>query len=216
MANQRLRPVQEGIWRQTPLVLQKDWSEVAAENAAQLRRAEGELELAEATRKAERAAHWPELYLSARYTENDTFATNLRQETRVELQLRVPIYKGGATSSRVSQATERMYAAEYAVRDTLNNVQVEISRITEKLQGSYSRVQALRTAEESARAALDAAEQGFIGGVRSLNDLLDSRNRLSGIRRDVTREVFSNAILQFELRQMAGTLSASDMIAVSH
>lgn len=215
MANQRLQPVSEGIWRKTPLLLQSAWGELAAENAAQLRQAKGELELAEATRKAESAAHWPELYLTARYTENDTFATNLRQETRVELQLRVPIYKGGATSSRVSQATERMYAAEYAVRDTLNNVQVEISRITEELQGSYSRIQALRTAEESARAALDAAEQGFLGGVRSLNDLLDSRNRLSGIRRDITREVFSNAILQFELRQVAGTLSASDMIAAS-
>jgi len=209
-----LKPIPEDVWRRTISLLERDWAELAAKSASQLISAKGELGLAQATRKAERAAHWPELYLSARYTDNDTFATNLRQETRVELQLRLPIYKGGGTSSRVRQATERMYAAEYAVKDTLNQVQVEISRITEKLRGSYSRIQALRTAEKSAQAALEAAEQGFLGGVRSLNDLLDSRTRLSGIRRDKTREVFSNAILQFELRQVAGTLSASDMIGV--
>lgn len=197
------------------MLLQQDWEAVAAKNAAQMRRAKGELGYAEASREAARAAHWPELFLSARYTENDTFATNLRQETRVELQLRVPLYKGGGTSARVRQATARMYAADYAVRDTLNEVQVEVSRITEELQGSYSRIQALRTAENSAQAALEAAEQGFQGGVRSLNDLLDSRNRLSGIRRDITREVFSNATLQFELRQVAGTLALGDMIAVN-
>ena len=213
--DQELQPIPRDIWRSTPVLLEKNWAELAAQNATQLLRAKGELGLAEATRKAEKAAHWPELYLSASYTDNDTFATTIRKEARVELQLRVPLYKGGGTSSRVRQATARMYAAEYSVKDTLNQVQVEVSRVTEKLRGSYSRIEALRTAESSARAALDAAEQGFLGGVRGLNEVLDSRNRLSGIRRDKTREVFSNALLQFELRQIAGTLSVNDMIAVS-
>lgn len=214
MDNRSLVGVPASIWRRTPTLLSQDWLNMAAENAAQLLRAQGELGLAKAARKAESAAHWPELYLSARYTENDTFATNLRQETRVELQLRVPLYKGGGTSSRVRQATERMYAAEYAVKDTLNQVQVEIARITEELKGSYSRIGALQAAENSARAALEAAEQGFLGGVRSLNDLLDSRNRLAKIRREVTRETFNNVVLQYELRQVAGTLSATDVVAV--
>jgi len=213
VGEQRLQPVPGEVWRNTPSLLEKNWEQLAAENSALIRQAKGELDLAEATRKAESGGHWPELYLNARYTDNDTFATDLRQESRVELQLKLPIYKGGSTSSRVRQATQSMYAAEYAVKDSDNMVSVEISRITEELRGSYAQIQALITAEKSARAALDAAEKGFIGGVRSLNDLLDSRTRLSGIRNNITEAVFSNAILQFELREVAGTLSVSDIIA---
>lgn len=211
-----LQSVPGDLWRNTPAILAKNWVQIASESAAALKTAKGELKLAEATRKAESAGHWPELFLNARYTENDTFATNLRQETRVELQLRVPIYKGGSTSSRVRQATQRMYAAEYAVKDTSNNVSVEIARITEELQGSYSQIEALRTAVRSAQASLEASEQGFVGGVRSLSDLLDNRTRLSGIRNDLTQAMFSNAILQFELRQVAGTLTAGDVAATGY
>lgn len=213
VGEQGLKPASGEAWRNTPSLLEKSWEKLAAENSTLIRQAKGQLDLAEATRKAESADHWPELFLNARYTDNDTFATDLRQETRVELQLKVPLYSGGSTSSRVRQATQSMYAAEYAVKDSDNMVSVEVSRITEELQGSYVQIQALITAEKSARAALDAAEKGFIGGVRSLNDLLDSRTRLSGIRNNITEAVFSNIILQFELREVAGTLSVSDIIA---
>ncbi|PCM45248.1 TolC family protein [Marinobacter sp. ANT_B65] len=211
VGEQGLHPVSGEIWRNTPSLLEKNWEQLAAENSALIRQAKGELDLAEATRKAESGAHWPELYLNARYTDNDTFATDLRQESRVELQLKLPIYKGGSTSSRVRQATQSMYAAEYAVKDSDNMVSVEISRITEELRGSYAQIQALITAEKSARAALEAAEKGFVGGVRSLNDLLDSRTRLSDIRRNLVNEVHQNHMLQFELRQVAGTLTINEV-----
>ncbi|MCK7542793.1 TolC family protein [Marinobacter bryozoorum] len=214
LVNTELEPVNAEAWQKTPAVLQGPWQDLAVKNSAMLDQAEAEVEFADKTRDMESAGHWPELFVSARYTNNDTFATNLREETRVELQLRVPLYQGGAVSSRTRQAENRLEAARYEMRDTRNQVQVEVARITEDLQGSYSRIQALKAAEESANAALDAAEKGFIGGVRSLTDLLDSRNRLADIRRSITQEIFSNLVLQHELRQVAGTLSQSNLMTV--
>lgn len=212
LSGKDLEPLSSGSWRSTPALLDGAWLDTALKNSPQVLIARADVTVADISRDAESAEHWPELYLSARYTNNDTFATNLREETRVEVQLRLPLYKGGATSSRTRQAADRLEAARFELKDTRNKIQVEVARITEDLQGSYSRINALKTAEHSANAALDAAEQGFIGGVRSLSELLDSRNRVSDIQRDITREIFSNLVLQFELKRVAGTLSDLDLL----
>jgi len=211
LQGRELEPLSLELWKRTPSLLKTDWKAVAAEKAGAIRRARKELELAGATREMESGAHWPELYLSARYTNNDTFATSLREEARVELQLRVPLYKGGSTSARVRRAKQEQYAAKYMLRDAENQVGVEVSRITEELQGSYSRIKSLETAEQSAEAALKAAEEGFRGGVRSLNDVLDNRTRLSDIRRNLITEVYNNHILQFELYHVSGTLNEQEV-----
>ena len=215
LEGQELKALSGELWKRTPSLLKTDWQTVAAENAGTIRRARKELELAGATREMESGAHWPELYLTASYTNNDTFATSLREEARVGLQLRVPLYKGGSTSARVRRAKQKEYAAQYILRDAENQVSVEVSRITEKLQGSYSRIKSLETAEESAEAALKAAEEGFRGGVRSLNDVLDNRTRLSDIRRNLVTEVYNNHILQFELYHVSGTLSEQEVRSVA-
>jgi len=215
LQGRELKPLGLDLWKRTPSLLKTEWKTVAAENAGAIRRARKELELARATREKESGAHWPELYLSASYSNNDTFATSLREEARVELQLRVPLYKGGSTSARVRRAKQEQYAAKYMLRDAENQVGVEVSRITEELQGSYSRIKSLETAEQSAEAALKAAEEGFRGGVRSLNDVLDSRTRLSDIRRNLVTEVYTNHILQFELYYVSGTLSEQEVRSVA-
>ncbi len=201
-------------WQATPSIIARDWVSLAQAHSGAIRRARGELGLAEATHGMEQGSYWPELYFSARHSNNDTFATNLREETRLEVQLRLPLFTGGSTTARVRQARERMHSGRYRLMDTENAVRVEVARLTEELSGSYSRIQALQVAQESAGAALEAAERGFLGGVRSLSDMLDSRNRLSRVERNLTSETHNNLILQFQLRQVAGTLSAADIDVV--
>lgn len=206
-----LQPAATDAWRATPILIAQDWYETALHNSGELQRSRSELDLAEQTVKLERAAHFPELHLSARYNQNDTFSTNVLEESRVEVQLRVPIYSGGATSARTRQAKERMHAARYELQDTENSIRVHISRLLEELRGSYSRIQALQAATESAEVALEVAEQGFRGGVRSLNELIDSRTRLARTQRNLVTEQYQNLMYQFQLRQTSGTLNENDL-----
>lgn len=211
-ARQRsLLPLPADGWRSTPLLLERDWQASALQNSGELQRARSELKLAEQNVKVEQGAHWPEFNLTARYNKNDSFSTNVLEESRVEVSVRLPLYSGGATSARVRQARQRMHAGSYQVQDTENNTRVEVSRLVEELRGSHGRIRALHTARDSAAAALDAAEQGFAGGVRNLNELLDSRTRLSRIERDLNDETHSNAMLQYRLRMTAGTLAEKDL-----
>ena len=201
-------------WQATPTLIARDWVPLALANSGDVQKARGELSVAEATHDVERGAFWPELYLTARYTNNDTYATNLREEARLELQLRLPLYKGGSNLARARQAKERIHAGRYQLQDTENLVRVQVATVSEELRGSYSRIHSLRAAQESASAALQASERGFVGGVRSLNDLLDSRNRVSRVERNLAAELHTNLLLQFKLRQAAGTLSAADISSV--
>jgi outer membrane protein len=215
LARRSLAFVQESLWENTPLLLDKPWFEIASEQSSELEVARAEVKVAEAARSAERAGHLPELTFRARHTNNDTFATNLREETRVEIQLSVPIYKGGATTARSRQAAHRLEATELDLRDRGENVAVQIARITTGLEGSYAKIVALEAAQSSGAASLEAAERGFERGVRSLNDVLDARNRASRIQRDLVREIYSNLTLQFELKQVAGVLSKSDVFSAT-
>ncbi|UDL03836.1 TolC family outer membrane protein [Marinobacter sp. CA1] len=211
LSESSLAPVDESKWQQVPDLLKTDWLEVALKNSGDLKVARADVQFNEETQDYERAGHFPELYLNARYTENDTFATNLREETRVELQFRLPIYKGGATSARSRQAAYRKEASILALQHQEQLVRVEITRLVEGLQGSHEQINALKTARTSAGQSLEAAERGFEGGVRSLTDLLEARNRLSRTERDLVREVYRNLRMQFELKQIAGVLSEEDL-----
>ena len=211
LQQRQLKPAPVQAWRHTPALLQHDWDALALGNSHTIQRARGELDLAEATHSVEQGGRWPELFISARYNENDTFATTLREETRVELQLRLPLYTGGSTSARIRGAEQRVHAGRYQVMDAENAIRVEVARVSEELSGSHGRISALLVARDSSRAALEVADRGFIGGVRSLNELLDSRNRLSRVERDLSKEVHNNLIRQFQLRQMAGVLSEADI-----
>jgi outer membrane protein TolC len=201
-------------WQGTPALIEQDWLTPALAGSGAVQRARGELNVAEATHSMEQGGFLPEAYLSLRHINNDTFATNLREETRLELQLRMPLFKGGSTTARTRQTKERIHASRYQLQDTENAIRVEVARLTEDLSGSHSRIQSLQAAQQSAEAALEAADRGFIGGVRSLNELLDSRNRVSRVQRSLTAERHNNLILQFKLRQTAGTLVASDITGI--
>lgn len=210
LGSRQLQPLSTQDWRNTPLLLETDWQTQAIQHSGELQRARKEVELAEKSIKVEQGAHWPELNLGVRYNKNDSFTTNVLEETRIEVSARVPLYSGGATSARVSQARQRLTASRHQLQETENNIRVETARLTEELNGKHGRIRALHTARDSAAAALDAAEQGFTGGVRTLNELLDSRTRLSRLERELNSEIHSNIMLQYRLRMTAGSLTESD------
>lgn len=214
LGNHLMQEMPDNAWRNTLELLEHDWFSTALFNSGELQRSRGELKVAEQTVKLEKSGHWPELHLSVRYNKNDSFTTNVLEENRVELQLRLPLYSGGATTARSRQAKERMHAARYELKDTENSISVNISRLQEELRGGYSRIQALQAASESARVALEVAEQGFRGGVRSLNELLDSRTRLSRVERSLINETHNNLLSQLQLRLIAGELTQAHISQV--
>ncbi|HEY0940516.1 MAG TPA: TolC family outer membrane protein [Steroidobacter sp.] len=129
----------------------------------------------------------------------------------IGVQVTIPIYSGGATSSRVRQqvylhraARERLERAnretERSARDAYLGVLSEISR-----------VQALRQALESSRTALQATEAGFEVGTRTTVDVLDARRRLFEAQTNYARSRYDYILNVLQLQLATGTLDRADL-----
>lgn len=129
----------------------------------------------------------------------------------IGIQVTVPIYSGGATSSRVRQrvylhraARERLERAnretERAARDAYLGVLSEISR-----------VRALKQALESGRTALQATEAGFEVGTRTTVDVLDARRRLFEAQTNYSRSRYDYILNVLQLQLATGTLDRVDL-----
>jgi len=129
----------------------------------------------------------------------------------IGVQVTVPIYSGGATSSRVRQrvylhraARERLERAnretERAARDAYLGVLSEISR-----------VRALRQALESGRTALQATEAGFEVGTRTTVDVLNARRQLFQAQTNYSRSRYDYIINVLQLQLATGTLDRGDL-----
>jgi outer membrane protein len=182
-----------------------------------------------------RAGHFPSLDLSAVRNDvsNDvdttTFVsgpggtltpqTNLfeteRTDDSIELQLTMPIFSGGLTTSQTRQSRFRWIAA----RERLQRV----SRETERLaRDSYlgviseiARVQALRQALESSQTALKATEAGYEVGTRTAVDVLDARRTLVQAQTNYARSRYDYILNVIRLRQAAGNLDAETVTEIN-
>ncbi len=129
----------------------------------------------------------------------------------IGIQVTVPIYSGGATSSRVRQ---RVYLHR-AARERLERTARETERATRDaylgVLSEMARVQALRQALESSRTALQATEAGFEVGTRTTVDVLDSRRRLFEAQTNYSRSRYDYILNVLQLQLATGTLGVGDL-----
>jgi outer membrane protein len=129
----------------------------------------------------------------------------------IGIQVTVPIYSGGGTSSQVRQrvylhraARERLERAnretERAARDAYLGVLSEISR-----------VKATKQALESSRTALQATEAGFEVGTRTTVDVLDARRQLFNAQTTYSRSRYDYILNVLQLQLATGTLDKADL-----
>src|SRR5688572_7465852 len=129
----------------------------------------------------------------------------------IGVQVTVPIYSGGATSSRVRQ---RVYLHR-AARERLERTNRETERAARDaylgVQSEMSRVQASKQALESSRTALQATEAGFEVGTRTTVDVLQSRRQLFDAQTNYSRSRYDYILTVLQLQLATGTLDRADL-----
>jgi outer membrane protein len=128
------------------------------------------------------------------------------EDTTYSLQLTVPIYSGGATSSRVRQAQYRHQAARERLERTARQTERETRDAYLGVNSEVARVQSLRQAVESAKTALQATEAGYEVGTRTSVDVLEARRRLFDAQTNYARSRYDYLLNVLRLRLAAGTL----------
>jgi outer membrane protein len=133
----------------------------------------------------------------------------------VGLQLNWPIYQGGLTQSRVREALalqDRFSSdLEGARRSAANSARQAFTGVNFGL----SQVQALESAEVSARTQLESTQLGYQVGVRIQLDVLNATTQLVQTQRDLKRARYDFLLSALQLRAATGTLGEEDLAAVN-
>ena len=170
-----------------------------------------------------RNGHYPTIELVANSGESDTEADRSFNNSpfipadsdgssdSIAIQFSLPLFAGGATSSRVREAVYLHRAA----REQLQRVTRETER---QARDAYlgviserSRVKALQQAVSSSRTALEATEAGFEVGTRTIVDVLDSQFSLYAAITNYYQSRYDYVLNALRLKQAAGTLEVQDL-----
>ncbi|MFO1455345.1 MAG: TolC family outer membrane protein [Steroidobacteraceae bacterium] len=136
-------------------------------------------------------------------------------DTQYSLQLSVPIFSGGATSSRVRQSEYRWQAARERLTRTSRQTERQARDAYLGVISEISRVNALRQALESSQTALKATEAGYEVGTRTAVDVLDARRNLAQAQTNYARSRYDYMLNVLALKLAAGTLDRETLAEVN-
>jgi len=172
-----------------------------------------------------RAGHYPTLSLSGNYGSQDLdndfggVDGDINNPTldshSIGVSLVVPIYSGGATSSRVRQAQSNYVAASQNMQQTHRNIVRSTRNAYNSVNTEVSAIKSLEQSVISAESALRATQAGMDVGIRTIVDVLNSTRNLYDAKRNLssTRYSYIQAILS--LKQAAGTITEQDLIDIN-
>ena len=200
------------------------WVETAAKQNLNLLASNYAVSAAEETLKQRKAGHAPTLDAVAQYKtgDNDGFglsnpnALNQRyggdvSQRSIGLQLNIPLYSGGLTSSQVRESYSRLSQTEQQ-REALRRQVVENTRnLHRAVNTDVEQVQARKQSIISNQSALEATEIGYQVGTRNIVDVLDTQRQLYTSVRDYNNTRYDYILDNLRLKQQAGTLNPGDL-----
>jgi len=131
--------------------------------------------------------------------------------TQFGVEMTLPLFTGGGTTSRVRESTFRLTQAEQASEAELRRIVERTRNLFRTVTSSVEEVEARRQSIISSKAALDATQTGYEVGTRNVVDVLDAQRNLYRAVRDYNDARYNYIIDNLGLKQAAGTLSPQDL-----
>jgi len=195
----------------------EQWVKKATDQNLGLKSAQFAREIASEETNRQRSGHYPTLdVVASRNISNSNSNFGSESETdRISLQLNVPIFAGGAVSSRTREAAYRAEAAKQNLVQTRRSVVRQTRNAYLGVIAEVSRVKALNQAVISNAKANEATQAGFDVGTRTIVDVLLSQRELFRAKRDYARSRYDYILNTLRLKQAAGSLTVEDIKAIN-
>lgn len=202
----------------TPASMQQ-WVETAAEQNLTLQASRYAIDSAEDSLRSSKAGYAPVVDAFVRYS-NDNGGASIAaagqssvdsELTSFGVELSMPLFTGGLTTSRVRESTYRLTQAEQSGEAQRRRVVESTRNLYRTVTSSVDEVAARRQAIVSAKAALDATQTGYEVGTRNVVDVLEAQRNLFRTVRDYNTVRYNYIINNLSLKQAAGTLSPQDL-----
>lgn len=196
----------------------QEWQEIARQNNLNIQIQQDALALAEQEVKRTNAGHLPTLDLVASYTDSYVNgsptpfnAGNQLKNATIGLQFDVPIYQGGAISSRARQAVYNKQKAQDDLTLAKRQTDLEAQRSFLNLDTSIAQVKALEQALISSQSQLDSTKLGYEVGVRTSVDVLNAQQQLFSAKRDLLQARYNYLVNIIRLKTASGLVAEVDL-----
>ncbi|OIQ99133.1 outer membrane protein TolC precursor [mine drainage metagenome] len=198
------------------------WLEVAAQNNLNLQIQQDTVKYAEQDVERLSAGHMPTLDAVASYTDSyangspSVFGTgnDLKMGT-IGLQLQIPLYQGGAISSRVRQAVLNKQKAQDDVEVARRKVELDTQSAYMNLNTSIAQVKAYEQALISSQSQVDSTKLGYEVGVRTSVDVLNAQQQLFSAKRDLLQSRYNYLVNIIRLKAVSGVLAEADLADIN-
>jgi outer membrane protein len=196
------------------------WTEKSLESNFSMISAKYAVENAQYAYDGSKGGHYPTLSLNAAYAVDNTDDRNfsgitlpasVNTDASVMLNLNVPLYSGGYTSSNVRQKLSELDQAK-ALQEQAKRRTVGLSRSAYlSLEADIAQVKARKQAVISTQTSLDATLAGYEAGTRTTVDVLLSQRQLYSSQRDYSIARYTYLTDSLVLKQVAGILTPADV-----
>ena len=202
-----------------------EWVNKSLQNNFSIISANYSLEAAQSAYDGSKGGHYPTLSLNASYGVNSIGERDFgigtvippydNTDKKLMLNLDVPIYSGGLTSSTVRQrASERDQAQALLEQERRRTTGLARSAYL-SLEADIANVKARKQAIISTQTSLDATLAGYDAGTRTSVDVLLSQRQLYGAQRDYSVARYTYLSNSLRLKQVAGILTPKDIDAIN-
>lgn len=198
-----------------------EWVKIGEAQNLQMKIQQQALEIATKEVAKATAGHYPTLDLVANYNKADQNGSNVGSvgrnyinTTDIGLQFQVPIYQGGATSSRVREAVANQQKARDDLEAARRQADFEVQQAFLAATNGFSLVKSVEQAVISSQSSLDSTKLGYEVGVRTSVDVLNSQQQFFTTKRDLYRARYIFLLSKLKLRSAAGMLVEADLTEV--
>lgn len=167
-------------------------------------------------RKAYVSEYYPNLSLNANYNYNsqsnsfDFLKSNRNaigfDASAIGLTLRIPIFNGFLTRSKVRQADVEIKQFEEDRRQTTNSLNLAYDNAKIQIRNSINTINAQKKNAELAREIYVSTQNNYNNGLASLTDLLDTENALTQAQNSYTQALLNYKIAEIQLIKAKGDI----------
>ena len=195
-----------------------DWIAAAEKDALPVQIQQTLAEIAAREVDRQRAGHYPTVDIVANGGKAKAFASGTMVDSdynNVGLQLNIPLFQGGLTTSRQREAAANRSAAQSGLEAARRNAALAARQYYLGVTSGLSQVNALKAALVSSQSALASNKLGYEVGVRINIDVLNAENQVYVTRRDLAKATFDTLLAQLRLKAAVGALGDDDVARIN-
>ncbi|WP_091471445.1 TolC family outer membrane protein [Methylophilus rhizosphaerae] len=213
---EQLASVREDIQVTPSLKPMQEWQDVTNASNLNIQIQQETIQVSEKDIEIARAGHYPAVDAVASYQDSYSnggqygFGGDLKSAS-IGVEVSMPLYQGGAVTSRVRQAAFNRQKALDDLQNALRQTTLETQRAYLNLNTSIAQVKALEQALKSSQSQMDSTQLGYEVGIRTSVDVLNAQQQYFSANRDLLQARYNYLVNIIRLKTASGIVSEADL-----